>query len=309
MQTILGAGGAIGLELAKALPKYTSKIRLVSRNPKKVNPQDELLAADLLQPGEVKKAVKGSSVVYVTIGFPYQTKFWQQNWPSFMRSVVDACIEENCKLVFFDNMYMYDQAELNGMTEEVRINPASKKGKVRASLVKIIMDEVEKGTLTALIARAADFYGPGIGNTSMLNETILKPLHQGKKATIFGPGTFRHSFTYTPDAGLATAMLGNTESTWNQVWHLPTATNPPTLKQWVQMSADLMKVKGGFRPVSKMMLQFMGLFVPIMREFPEMLYQYDREYVFNSNKFEHKFNFTPTPYTEGLKEVIQRDFS
>jgi len=33
MQTILGAGGAIGVELAKALPKYTSKIRLVSRNP------------------------------------------------------------------------------------------------------------------------------------------------------------------------------------------------------------------------------------------------------------------------------------
>jgi len=43
MQTILGAGGAIGTELAKALTKYTNKIRLVSRNPKKVNPGDELL--------------------------------------------------------------------------------------------------------------------------------------------------------------------------------------------------------------------------------------------------------------------------
>lgn len=309
MQTILGAGGAIGVELAKALPKYTDKIRLVNRVPKKVNESDELLAADLLKPGEVKKAIKGSSVVYVTVGFPYDTKFWQISWPEFMRSVVDACIEEKCKLVFFDNMYMYAASELNGMTETAKIDPPSKKGKVRAELVKMIMDEVEKGTLTALIARAADFYGPGIGNTSMMNETILKPLHEGKKANVFGPGTYKHSFTYTPDAAQATAMLGNTEKAFNQVWHLPTAGNPPTLKEWVQMSADIMKVKAGYRSVSKFMLKIMGLFVPIMREFPEMFYQYEGDYVFNSDKFEKEFKFTPTPYHEGLKEVIKHDFS
>lgn len=309
MQTILGSGGAIGVELAKALPKYTDKIRLVSRNPKKVNPDDELLAADLLQPGEVKKAVKGSSVVYVTIGFPYNIKFWQAHWPSLMQSVIDACIEEKCKLVFFDNMYMYDPAKLSNMTEETPVNPSSKKGKVRAGLAQMIMDKVNDGSLTALIARAADFYGPGISNTSMLNETILKPLSKGQKANMMGTGKFRHSFTYTPDAGLATAMLGNTESAYNQVWHLPTAGNPPTLKEWVQLCADEMKVKASYRPVSKTMLHLMGLFIPIMHEFPEMHYQYDRDYVFNSNKFEKAFDFSPTPYSDGIREVIRRDFS
>ena len=33
--TILGAGGAIRIELAKALTTYTTDISLVSRNPKK----------------------------------------------------------------------------------------------------------------------------------------------------------------------------------------------------------------------------------------------------------------------------------
>ena len=37
MQTILGAGGAIGVELARSLKAYTDNIRLVSRNPKKIN--------------------------------------------------------------------------------------------------------------------------------------------------------------------------------------------------------------------------------------------------------------------------------
>lgn len=46
MQTILCSGGAIGTELAKYLPNYTNQIRLVSRNPKKVNPTDELFSCD-----------------------------------------------------------------------------------------------------------------------------------------------------------------------------------------------------------------------------------------------------------------------
>ncbi len=37
MQTILGAGGAIGIDLAKELTKFTKEIRLVERNSKKVN--------------------------------------------------------------------------------------------------------------------------------------------------------------------------------------------------------------------------------------------------------------------------------
>ena len=61
MQAILGSGGAIGVELAKALKEYTSEIRLVSRNPKKVNHSDMLHPADLLDTAEVDRAVEGDA--------------------------------------------------------------------------------------------------------------------------------------------------------------------------------------------------------------------------------------------------------
>jgi len=117
MQTILGSGGAIGIELAKALKEFTNDIRLVSRNPKKVNPTkvnptDELLSADLLNAEEVRKAVQGSSVVYVTVGFPYNVKVWKESWPKLVDNVIKACIEQNCKMVFFDNIYMYDSNKI-----------------------------------------------------------------------------------------------------------------------------------------------------------------------------------------------------
>jgi hypothetical protein len=34
-----------------------------------------------------------------------------------------------------------------------------------------------------------------------------------------------------------------------------------------------------------------------------MLYQYDRDYIFDSSKFEKEFNFTPTPYKEGIHQT------
>ena len=98
MQTILGSGGAIGKELAKALTAYTKDIRLVSRNPQKVNDTDITLSADLTNREDVDKAVAGSSVVYVTVGFKYHLNTWRKNWPRFMQNLIDACKKHKAKV-------------------------------------------------------------------------------------------------------------------------------------------------------------------------------------------------------------------
>jgi len=309
MQTILGSGGAIGIELAKALKEYTDEISLVSRNPEKINPTDQLLQADLLNPEEVNNAVKGSAIVYVTVGFPYSYRTWKESWPKFISSVIDACMEHNSKLVFFDNIYMYDPAYLDGMSEETPINPPSKKGKVRAEILQMIMSKVEEGKLDALVARSADFYGPGIKNTSVLTETVFNPLANGKKANWMGSVKYKHSYTYTPDAGKATALLGNTEKAYNQIWHLPTAANPFTGKEWIELVAKELGVKPRYQVATKLIVRLMGLFVPIMKEMLEMLYQYDRDYVFNSSKFDQHFELKPTPYPEGIREIVKSDYT
>ena len=308
MQTILGSGGAIGTELAKALKEYTNDIRLVSRNPEKVNETDQLLSADLTDRKKVFEAIQGSSIVYVTLGFPYNLKIWQQNWPKLIKNVIDACIDHNCKLVFFDNIYMYDPNYLKGMDEETPINPQSKKGKIRAEIAAMIMDKVKNGQLKALIARSADFYGPNIKNSSMLTETVFKPLSTGKKANWMASLNYKHSLTYTPDAGKATAVLGNSEKAYSQIWHLPTAENPYTGKEWIEAIAGEMGVKPRNQVASRFIIRILGLFIPIMREMPEMMYQYDRDYVFNSDKFDSHFSFRTTPYVEGIKEIVSSDY-
>ena len=130
MQTILGSGGAIGEHLARELLVYTNKIRLVSRHPSKVNPTDELVSADVRDPAQVDKAIEGSNVVYVTVGFEYKRKVWEKTWPPFVRNVIESCSKHNAWLVFLDNVYLYNPNYISHMTEETPIRPSSRKGKV-----------------------------------------------------------------------------------------------------------------------------------------------------------------------------------
>ncbi len=308
-QTILGAGGAIGKELAKALTAYTTDIRLVSRKPKKVNPADEIMPADILDLPQLKKAIHGSSIVYLTAGFKYSLKAWRKNWPKLMANVINICAEENCKLVFFDNIYMYDKDSLDGMDENTPINPPSEKGKVRAEIARYVMEAIESGRIQALIARSADFYGPSIQNTSMLTEMVFKPFSKGKKANWMASTKYKHSFTYTPDAGKATALLGNTEEAYGEVWHLPTASFPPTGKELIGLIAKEMGVEPKIQVAPKFLVRGMGVFMSIMREMVEMLYQYNRDYVFDSSKFEKRFGVYPTSYTEGVREIVKTDYA
>ncbi len=303
MQTILGAGGDIGTSLAKELKHYSEKIRLVARRPQQVNGDDELIAADLLNAPAVSEAVKGSEIVYLTVGLKYDLRIWQAQWPVIMQNVIDACVRHDSKLVFFDNVYMYDQGAIPDMTEDSRLNPPSKKGAVRLQLVTRINAAMANHNLRALIARSADFYGPGSKN-GVLNVLMLDPVAKGKKANWQANAHKIHSFTYIPDAARATALLGNTDAAYQQVWHLPTSSERLTGKQFIELANGIRKQKSTYRLLSPFLLLLGGMFDRTIRELVEMQYQNDQDYFFNSEKFCRTFQFTPTRYEDGISEVL-----
>ena len=302
MHTILGANGPVGTELAKALTAYTTNIRLVSRTPKKVNTTDTLFSADLMQPEAVGKAVQGSEVVYLVAGLLYKTNVWQEQWPQVMANVIEACKIHGSKLVFFDNIYMYDPQHLHHLTEDTPIRPVSKKGAVRAQIAQMILDEIKQGTLQAMIVRAADFLST---QNSVLVETVAKNLAKGKKANWMVDTSKKHSFTYVPDAAKATALLGNTPDAYGQVWHLPTDSRPLTGKQWIELFAAQMNVTPKYSVLSKGMMTVLGLFVPVLKEFREMAYQFENDYFFDSSKFTSRFAIKATPPKEAVKEILK----
>ena len=227
-----------------------------------------------------------------------------KNWPPFMNAVINACKMHQARLVFFDNVYMYASSAIPHRTENAPLDPPSEKGEIRKQLHEMSMTEVEKGNLTALIARSADFYGPDNKN-SVLTISVAQNLMKGKKAQTFGNINRIHTYTYTPDAAKATALLGNTTDAYNQVWHVPTTKEKLTGLQWVQLIADELGVEAKVQSIPAWMMHILGLFIPVMTEFPEMLCQYNQDYIFDSGKFEKHFGIEATAPKDGVRNLIE----
>jgi nucleoside-diphosphate-sugar epimerase len=303
-QTILGAGGAIGIELAKALTTYTTDIRIVSRHPKKVNQTDTLFPADLTKREDVFKAVEGSQITYVVIGFPYKTSAWKELWPPFIQNVVDACLEYQSKLVFFDNVYAIGGDHVNHITENSPISPTSKKGAIRAEVDRIILQHIEQNNLQAIIARSPDFFGGTAKQTSIMINLVYDNLIKNKKAQWFCNAKVVHSMGYVPDLAKGTAMLGNTPEAYHQIWNLPTDPQRITGEEWINLFAGDLGKPNNYTVLPNWLVKGLGLFVPIMKELAEMNYQYDRDYYFDSTKFNNHFKFTPITNTLAVQQAI-----
>ena len=301
MQTLLGAGGAIGIELVKELAQKGQRVRLVGRNPKLVAGAAEAVSADLTDLDKTIEAVSGSEIVHLLVGLKYDARLWRELWPRIMNNAIEACKQAKAKLIFFDVVYMYGKvSEL--MTEETPFNPCSKKGEVRARIATTLLNEIKAGNLNAMIARSADFYGPH-ARTSVPNILVFDKFAKGATAAWLLIDSVPHSFTFTPDAAKSLALLADSETAWNQTWHVPTASNPPTGKEFIQMAAKEFGVEPKYRILSRPMIKMVGFFSSDIRESYEMLYQSDSEYLFDSSKFSKAFNFEPTSYANGIRHT------
>jgi len=221
MHTILGAGGPVANAVSKHLQANNSPLRLISRKEVKASGNTTWRKADLLDLKSLRDAAAGSQVLYLCAGLVYDHELWAQQWPVIMTNAITLAKENNARLLFFDNVYMYGRVD-GAMNETTPYNPISKKGEVRARIATMLEDEWKAGNLTGSIARAADFYGSESGG-SFVDQLVLFPLSKGKKPSWRGDPQRLHSLTKVDTAGEAMFMLGQDPRTDNQVWHMPTA--------------------------------------------------------------------------------------
>ncbi|NHB07962.1 NAD-dependent epimerase/dehydratase family protein [Burkholderia cepacia] len=306
MQTILGANGQIATELARELRRLdTGDIRLVSRNPRKVNDTDNLVSANLLDANQTARAVKGSSIVYFTAGLPPDTQLWETQFPVMLKNALDACRAEGARFAYFDNTYMYPQ-DNRLQTESTAFAPVGRKGKVRAAMASMVLDEMARGDIPVLIGRAPEFYGAG-KTQSFTNALVIDKLKAGKTPKVPLRDDTRRTLIWTPDASRALATLGNAPDAFGQTWHLPCCDDRPTYREFVAMASEAFGRKPAYTVVGKWAFAAAGIFSKPVRELKELLPRYEQDNLFDSTKFKHRFpEFQVTSYRDGL-ELIRRE--
>ena len=303
MQTILGANGQIGTELAKAVhANYSKDLRLVSRSPKKIHASDEVYSADLMNAVAASDAIKGSDIVYFTVGLPMDSDMWEDKFPTILANVIDACEKHQAKLVFFDNTYMYPKTA-EPQTESIRFEPKGRKSTVRADMANQVLNAMQQQRITAMICRAPEFYGAD-ETQSITNTLVFDNIKAGKAAKVPLNAHAKRSLIWAPDASRATALLGNTPEAYGQTWHLPIE-SPITYHELI----DIAETKSGhsisYKVLKPWMFKIGGLFNKTMKELQELLPRYRQDNIFVDDKFRSAFpDFKTTSLEEGVQTIL-----
>lgn len=304
MQTVLGANGQIAEELSRELYRnFTRDIRLVSRNPRQIHDSDQLVKADLTDADATAAAVKGSRIAYLTVGLPMDSRLWEQQFPVMMANAITACQKHDCRLVFFDNTYMYPRTAAP-QTEATAFEPDGRKAFVRAEIATTLLTEMRAGTIEAVICRAPEFYGPG-KTKSLTNSAVFDRIRRHRRPLVPISAHTRRTLIWTPDASRGMALIGNTPDAYGQTWHLPCDPDRLTYQGMIAIASEIIGRKIPFTTVPEAAFKIGSLINASVREASELLPRYRADNIFDSSKFAARFpDFDTTTYREGITAIL-----
>ena len=111
-------------------------------------------------------------------------------------------------------------------------------------------------------------------------------------------------FTSIQDVAKGLVTLGEREEALGQTWHFP-APETVTIRQFITLVGEELGYPLKLQLAPKFLIKILGWFNPIMREIPEMLYQFEEPFILDHGKFTQTFGGQPTPLKQAIKETIE----
>ena len=260
LHVVVGGSGAIGGAVVEELGRRGRRVRSIGRRD-----------ADVMDRQQAIDAVAGASVVYQCAA-PAYTR-WVDEFSTLQANVADAAESAGARLVVVENLYMYGPTD-GPMTESLPMAATGKKGALRARLSQDLLERHAAGRVRVTIGRASDYYGPRAVN-SAVGEQFFAAIARGKAPRWLGRLDQPHALSFLPDIAAGLVSLGEHPEADGEVWHLPVS---PALTgaEWSERTAAI--VGRPVRPsrVTRPMVFGLGLFMPLLRELRETLYQWER---------------------------------
>ena len=294
--------GAVGRAVTDLLSGSGRSVRVVQRHkPIGLPVSAHFYAADVCDAKKTAAAADGAAQIVVAIGFPYKGALWRRQWPVAMANLLAAAEKAGARLVFVDNLYMYGPQSAP-LTEDMPLEGGGLKPRARADITRLWLAARDRVRFAAV--RAPDFYGPGVGQ-SILGDTTIAALARNQRATLIVPPDLPHDYAYVPDIARAVlSLLEAPDTAFGQAWHVPCAPIRTT-RDLLAMAAAALERNLDLRIIPLPMVRLLGVFVPFLREFPEMRFQWDRPYHVDARKFAARFWNNPTPFETGIRATAR----
>jgi nucleoside-diphosphate-sugar epimerase len=296
---VVGAG-PIGTATALLLAERGDEVVVVTRSGSGPNHRAiTLTATDASSSTDMTTIANGAVAIYNCANPAYHQ--WATAWPPIAQALLAAAAHVNAVLVTASNLYGY--GPVNGpMTEDLPLAAQGTKGKVRAQMWRDALAAHDSGRVRATEVRGSDYVGAGA--QSHLGERVIPRVLAGKDVTVMKSANTPHTWTATEDVARLLVTVARDERAWGRPWHVPS--NPPRTQR--EAVGDLCRV-AGVDPVTvkeypRLLIRGMGLFNPVMRELPEVAYQFEAPFILDSTAAKAAFGLAPTPWDDMLAGAI-----
>ncbi len=300
---VLFGAGQVGMTLMEQLAAEGVQVTLVNRSGKVKQPLPAgvtIVPGDLTDPAIVAHLARDADVVFETAQPEYTE--WPARWPPLVRSIIDGMAQTRARLVFVDNLYMYGSTHGQPIREAMPYAATGSKGRVRAEVATLLLDAHKAGKIKVVSGRASDFFGPRVTDAAIFGDRFFQALFAGKPVETLGDINLPHTYTYVPDFARALITLSRHEEAYGRAWHVPNIT--VSTAEMLRLFGAAVGTPVQSRRVSRLMLAMAGLFVPIVREMKEMLYEFEEPYVVDDSDYRAAFGATLTPLPEAVAATV-----
>jgi nucleoside-diphosphate-sugar epimerase len=293
---VVGAG-AIGAAVAGRLTGRGIQVRMITRSGS--GPQHPLIERVAADAARLTPLCTGAAAVYNCANPHYHR--WATDWPPVATALLQAAERTGAVLVTTSNLYGYGPVDAP-MTEATPLAATGVKGRVRAQMWRDALAAHEAGRVRVTEVRGSDYLG--FRSQSLLGDRVVPRLLAGKSVTLLGDPEVIHTWTFIGDMARMLVTAATDERAWGRAWHCPS--HPArTARDVVGHLCELTGVPPV--PVRRMpgaFLRLAGVFVPLLRELPEVMHQHTRPWVMDCSAAQDTFGLHPTPWTALLDDHL-----
>ena len=297
---VIGSG-PVGSGIAQRLADQGSPVTVFTRSGTgPVHPSITLAKGDATDAAAIARHAEGAATIFNCANPPYHR--WGTDWPPMHQAIMTAAERTGAVVVMMDNLYAFGTDRPMPMKPTDPLLATGEKGSVRARMATELLAAHAAGRLRATLARASDFYGPGVVDAS-LGERVVPRVLAGKKVSVLGRVDVPHSVTYMPDVVATMVTIATDERAWGQAWHVPSA---PAVSQRdaVQALAKAAGTTVQVGSVPNLALTVGGLFNPSLKALKEVLYQFDKPWIIDASLTEQTFGLAAPPLAEGAAATV-----
>jgi nucleoside-diphosphate-sugar epimerase len=223
-------------------------------------------------------------------------------FPALAAGILEGAASAGAKLVYADNLYAYGAVD-KPLTEDLPLNATTKKGRIRAGIAQSLMSAHKAGKVRVAIGRGSDFFGPFATDAAMMGSRVFGRALAGKSAHAIGNPDRLHTYTFIDDFGKALVTLGERDEASGKGWHVPSAP-AITTRSFVEKVYDELGKRTKLSIAPRFAIALLGRFDENVRELREMLYQFERDFVMDSSRFESTFGTQPTPLAQAIGQTL-----